>query len=131
MHKLIVRGHSLDGLVNNGDEVQVDEDAISVSVGDLIIFKTASTPTVIKSLIGVPGNEIYLHGNTLSINGYEIILNEPQRVIWEDWAQEKIIPEGYVVVMGTNKNSFDSKNFGFLPLEDIIGKVVKINRVNS
>jgi len=130
MIKLVVRGNSLKGILDDGDEVEV-EDVFSASVGDLIIFETVSKPLVIKILMGVPGNKINLHDNILSINEYKIELNNIQIIVWDDWAREKTIPEGYVVVMGTNKHSFDSKQFGFLPIDDIIGRVVNINRVNS
>ncbi|HKJ26429.1 MAG TPA: signal peptidase I [Anaerolineales bacterium] len=94
--------------------------------GDVIVFPAPPNPDedYIKRVIGLPGDEVRVSGGTVYVNGDA--LAEPYIAappISE--MRPMIVPEGQVFVMGDNRNvSSDSRSWGPLQVEDIIGKAV-------
>ena len=92
---------------------------------DIITFKMASDLVFIKRVIGMPGDLVEYHGGELFINGdpfKETYLGEP---FTESYSF--VVPEKHYFVLGDNrKNSADSRNFGFINDEQIIGVIHKI-----
>lgn len=84
----------------------------------------AAREDLIKRVVGVPGDRIAVRGGTLYLNGEpqeEPYLNKrfPDRSA----AAPTRVPEGHVFVMGDNRaNSFDSRFFGPVPEENLIGE---------
>jgi signal peptidase I len=96
--------------------------------GDIIVFNppTVSDKPYIKRVIGLPGDTITIENGSVYRNGVK--LDEPyiQDGI-TDCPRTKCdpvrVPEGEVYVLGDNrKNSTDSRIFGPVPVENIIGK---------
>lgn len=93
--------------------------------GDIIVFhppsSAHSSDDFIKRLIGLPGDTIEIKNHKTYINGKlfeEPYLLEPQIKNVEPL----VVPEGSVFVMGDNRNnSADSREWGFLPIENISG----------
>jgi len=85
---------------------------------------------IVKRIIGMPSDSIYLYHGQVYVNG--LLLNEPYlSEKMPTYAYEKSENEFFVVgkneyfVMGDNrKNSCDSRTFGPIPRQNIIGKVV-------
>lgn len=83
----------------------------------------------IKRVIGLPGEHLYIaETGEVYING-EIIeesyLTENLKTPRTGNYYDVEIPEGYVFVMGDNRNgSKDSREFGLVPLDRVEGKVV-------
>jgi signal peptidase I len=128
--------------------------------GDIIVFRYPPdlTQTLVKRLIGVPGDRLKIDHGVVYRNGRR--LNEPYvyhkyaydpaldnfpnpccRPVKEDAAQqaqrdmlanqvvngEMTVPPGSYFAMGDNRdNSSDSRYWGFVPRENIIGKPVLI-----
>lgn len=92
--------------------------------GDVIIFILPDDPKktgIIKRVIGLPGENISISGGTVYINGEA--LHEPYAQGVNSPYPTTEISEGNYFVMGDNReNSTDSRSWGMLPRENIIGK---------
>jgi signal peptidase I len=98
--------------------------------GDIIVFNppvTGATKPYIKRIIGVPGDSVAIRDGVVIVNGE--ILDEPYlngvSTSWPngDPFREIVVPEGHFFVLGDNRNnSTDSRSFGPISEETIIGK---------
>lgn len=107
--------------------------------GDESIFRSAtrnvaeavglSTPRseFIKRVIGLPGETVEIRDNQVLINGQDI--SEPYLkpgTSMRDF-EAVTVPEGHVFVMGDNRNSSqDSRFFGPIPTDDVVGRAFVI-----
>ena len=95
--------------------------------GDIVVFERPGDGVFIKRVIGVGGDTLGIARGRVWLNGSW--LKEPylkESPITElPIAAE--IPEGYVFVLGDNRNvSEDSRDFGPIPLANVVGQVTKI-----
>ncbi|QLQ31883.1 MAG: signal peptidase I [Candidatus Thiothrix singaporensis] len=123
----------------------------AVQRGDIAIFVYPNNRTLyfIKRVIGLPGDRIQIKGREVFINGKSTrLLEEPgqnggRRVTETDgkrqwrvyWGSTKAelpqtdltIPPGNIFVLGDNRAaSNDSRFFGTVPLQDVVGKARQI-----
>lgn len=112
----------------------------SLERGDIVAFRAPGQGEIpfVKRLIGMPGDVIEIQDKNVSINGHP--LSEPykihvDRTLYTDeiWTPEEFkirdnygparVPEDSYFVMGDNRdNSNDSRYWGFITREDMIGK---------
>lgn len=95
--------------------------------GDIIVFHYPMNPDedYIKRVIGVPGDKISIAEGQVAVNGF--VLNEPYIAAPPAKGGEWVIPENAVFVLGDNRNeSSDSRDWGFVPDDFIIGKALLI-----
>ena len=92
--------------------------------GDIVVLRPprrASVP-LIKRVIGLPGDTVEIKSNQVYINGdplMEDYLDQPTL----GTMLPRLVPEGHVLVLGDNRRaSNDSRSFGMVPYEDIIGR---------
>jgi signal peptidase I len=105
------------------------QDINSLKRGDIIAFKYPldTRRVFVKRVIGLGGETISLKDSHLFINGLEV----PEEYLTKDLQfsdyGSKTIPDGKYFVIGDNRNnSNDSRNWGFLPQDMILGKVIQI-----
>lgn len=96
--------------------------------GDIIVFEYPPDPEqdpYIKRLVGLPGEHIKIMDGQVFINGVQI--QEPYLVVETQQGGEWTVPGDALFVMGDNRgNSSDSRSWGFVPLENVIGKAVLV-----
>ena len=101
--------------------------------GDVVVFRFPLNPSqdYIKRLVGVPGDIIEIRNKKVYVNGtlyenpYELhsdIKTLPPELSVRDNFGPVLIPAASYFMMGDNRdNSFDSRFWGFVPNENIIG----------
>ncbi|TDL35362.1 signal peptidase I [Jeotgalibacillus sp. S-D1] len=136
----VVEGVSMQPTLQDGNKLVINK--IGYQVGDLerfdvIVFHANESEDYVKRIIGLPGDEVTYVDDQLYINGEaydEPYLNEfresntDERLTGdftlEELTGETVVPEGEIFVMGDNrKESLDSRIFGFVDQDSIVGKV--------
>ncbi|MEK7658429.1 MAG: signal peptidase I [Patescibacteria group bacterium] len=129
----IVKGDSMVPNFQSGDYLIVDEISTKFSGfkrGDVIVFKYPkdTTQRFIKRIIGLSGETVEILDGKVKIlkDGESFVLNEkylPDNL--KTYGNMKIqIGEKEYFVLGDNREfSYDSRIWGIVPAEDIIGKV--------
>lgn len=92
--------------------------------GDVIVFKYPPNPDAIpyiKRVIGLPGEQVHIADGKVYINGQ--LMLEPWLKVTTNRGGDWSVPAGQLFVMGDNRNnSSDSRSWGFVPYENIIGR---------
>ena len=93
--------------------------------GDIVVFHYDESEDYVKRLIGLPGDEIEVQNGIVYISGVpriETYLNEVPT-----YTGKWVVPEGKLFVLGDNRNqSSDSHSWGFVPVEEVMGRAVLI-----
>lgn len=93
----------------------------TISRFDIVIIKKNNT-SYIKRIIGLPNEKIEYKDNTLYINDKKT--SEPfltDKTLTEDCIFSDISDNMYVVLGDNRENSFDSRKFGYVKYNEIIG----------
>lgn len=92
--------------------------------GDVVVIRPPNQPgeLLIKRVIGLPGDAVEIHDGYVFVNNTR--LNEPYLMNGTSGSYGPIIvPPLNIFVMGDNRNfSNDSRNFGTVPLKNVIGR---------
>lgn len=92
--------------------------------GDIVVIRSpqSGTAPLIKRVIGLPGEIVEIKLNRVYINGEpleEPYLEQPT----PGTMSPRLVPEDHVFVLGDNRRaSNDSRFFGMVPYEDILGR---------
>lgn len=105
------------------------------SVGHIIGFNTKETDPFfpskrfLKIVAGVPGDVLKVDGKRYSINNFTIEAKERSKIGKElsQFIQEgTVIPEGKYFVISLDKDSYDSRYFGYVSQEQLIGRAWRV-----
>lgn len=129
-----VKGQSMDPNFENGDYLIVDEFSYRFRAperGEVIVFKYPNdlSQRYIKRIIGLPGETVEIQGGEITIlnaSGKEV-LNEKylSSSIMTLGDMKTTLGQNDYFVLGDNRAaSSDSRRWGLLPKEDIIGRVL-------
>ena len=132
--QVTVNGSSMNNTLNNGDRLGVTNFMYTPQYGDIIVVSHGNDyeDAIIKRVIATPGQSLLIDYNTGEVQVDGVILDE--KYIKGDTVKlsnstdiPDKIPEGYVFVMGDNReNSLDSRSndIGLIPYSNIVGKAV-------
>lgn len=130
-----VKGASMDPTFNSGDYIftsKVTYKMREYERGDVVVFRSPHNPDIeyIKRIIGVPGDQVMVKDSEVYVNGQ--LLKEDyiaaKTNLWEGGfskdGEAVTVPDGMLFVMGDNRpRSSDSREFGPIPMESVIGQV--------
>ena len=129
-----VRGQSMDPNFENGDYLIVDEISYRFRQpqrGEVIVFNSPQEPSqrFIKRIIGLPGEVVEIKEGKVAVYSSEgrKILDESGYILNLPTGGNLTIALGgeeYFVLGDNRPFSYDSRRFGSLPEDNIIGRVV-------
>jgi signal peptidase I len=122
-----VEGQSMEPNLHNNERLIIEKLSYRLHApvrGDIVVLRrpNRSTEPLIKRVVGLPGETVSVQGGQVLINGAP--LQEPYltQQTWGDMSP-RLVPEEHVFVLGDNRSaSNDSRSFGMVPFDDIIGK---------
>jgi signal peptidase I len=131
-----VSGSSMYPNFHNGDYIITDKLSYKFGHpkrGDVIVLKNPKDTSVdfIKRIIGTPGDRVKVADGHVYINGEmlkESYLNPsiltPSGAFIQEGEEVTVGPNEYLVFGDNRTASSDSREWGYLPKEDIIGRVI-------
>lgn len=124
MSPFVVAGESMVPTYNANDYLLINKFNKTFSRGDIVVYKVDedSNAYLIKRIIGVPGDRVEIVNGDVIVNGTKLE---------ESYVNEKtqgdtniIVDSGKYFVMGDKRSlSYDSRQAGAIPLNNIEGKV--------
>lgn len=137
----VVEGHSMNPTLEQGNFLMVNKMVYAFSKPerfDIVVFSHPEEKfNYVKRVIGLPGDQLEYIKDQLYVNGEPVlepfIASDQLKVFGgnftgdfslEELTGKEKVPKGHVFVIGDNRlNSLDSRHFGYVSMEDIVGKV--------
>lgn len=130
-----VQGVSMEPSLHNQEYILVNKVAYLFqhpSRGDIIVFRYPIDPSenFVKRIIAVPGDIISVVGEQVTVDGVtlkEPYINTKDQINPFPSFRNRVLASNEYFVMGDNRgNSSDSRDWGTVPAQDIIGKATLI-----
>jgi signal peptidase I len=128
--RIRVDGDSMEPTLHNDELIIVNKIAyhlVEPKTTDVIVFYYPRNPSeeYIKRVIGTPGDLVEIRDRKVYVNGIE--LEEPYINAPPNHGGSWTVPEGSLFVLGDNRNnSSDSRTWGTVPMDYVIGKAVLV-----
>ena len=128
--RIRVDGPSMQPTLYNGEYVLVNRLAYKWAkphLGEVIVFRFPRNPRqeYVKRVIGTQGDEVYIANEQVFVNGQ--LLDEPYIAAAPQDHGRWNVPDGSLFVLGDNRNdSSDSREWEFVPLENVVGKALVV-----
>ncbi|MEW6171739.1 MAG: signal peptidase I [Bacillota bacterium] len=127
----VILGPSMMPTLESGDLLLVEKFSFRMAGlerGDVVIFDPPpaahSRKDYVKRVIGLPGETVEMLNGTVYINGVPLSEDYIGPHPAMSFAPLKV-PEDSVFVMGDNRgNSYDSREWGFLPEKSVVGRAL-------
>jgi signal peptidase I len=121
-----VRGSSMEPTLHDGQYLVIGKLIYWIRPperGDIIVFQPPNSPAddYIKRVVGLPGEQVEIRDGAVWVNG--VLLEEPYVANPGFYSSLWSLGDGEYFVLGDNRsNSSDSRSWGVLPVENIIGR---------
>ncbi|MEW8971230.1 MAG: signal peptidase I [Mesobacillus sp.] len=136
----VVEGESMLPTLEDGNKVVVNKlgyETEDLERFDVIVFHANEEEDFVKRVIGLPGDKVEYREDVLFINGKKVeepFLKQyreqsPVGYLTGDFTLQDLtgierVPEGKLFVLGDNRlGSWDSRQFGFVSENQVVGKV--------
>jgi signal peptidase I len=93
--------------------------------GDVVVFRSPASDDelMVKRVIAMPGDLVESRAGRVLVGGHTVAEPYLREPAMSGTIEPLIVPAGCYFVMGDNRaNSFDSRNWGVLPAERIVGR---------
>jgi signal peptidase I len=123
-----VENISMLSTLREGDVLVVNKLAYkwgNYETGDIVVFHNPNflEEDFIKRLIGKPGDWVVVQDGHVYVN--DVMLDESYLDEPPEYEGEWLVPSDAIFVLGDNRNeSSDSHSWGYVPLEDVVGKAL-------
>jgi len=133
-----VSAGSMEDTIHAGEKLIISRGILTSLIvpnlrrNDIVAFHSPqdARQIFIKRIVGVPGDRIRIANKALFLNGHRV--NEPWAVHKTAFIDDKrdntpelLVPPGQYFVLGDNRdNSLDSRYFGLVSDQDIVGQVL-------
>ncbi len=126
-----IDGHSMEPSLHNNELILVDKWSYQLhppARGDVIVFVAPPNPSqdYIKRIIGLPGDIISIHGNTVIVDGQTLsetyVAPQNQGNPYPSFSNRLVPPNAYFVLGDNRAGSSDSRDWGCVPRQNIIGR---------
>lgn len=123
----VVRGHSMEPCLHDGDRLVVDRVAYNLGEaqrGDVAILRYPRDPAVdfVKRVVGLPGDRVAMHHGLLFVNGE--VADDYGCITDHQEMDELVVPTDHFFVLGDNRPvSCDSRDFGLVAADLMKGRV--------
>ena len=120
-----IEGQSMEPNLHDGEYVLIDKVSYRLHPperGDVVVFARPNERDFIKRVIGVPGDTVEVRGGQVWVNGRA--LDEPylSQAIRSEMAPTPVTSGTYFVMGDNRNNSSDSRAFGAISQDDIVGR---------
>lgn len=120
-----MQGVSMEPTVLDGEKVALNKFDQQYKRGDIVVViipTKESKAQLMKRVIGIPGETIEVKEEKVFVNDSELTENYIQGLTKGDL--KKVLGNNEYFVMGDNREkSFDSRDFGAISFQDIVGKI--------
>lgn len=125
-----VNGDSMEPNLSNHEIYLSNKKDDNYKRFDIVYFKKAES-IYIKRIVGLPNEYLEYKNNTLYINN-KIVIENFEHGFTSDYSikggDSTTIPSNSYFVLGDNRtDSLDSRGFGYIRKEEIIGKIIGVN----
>jgi signal peptidase I len=126
-----IQMHSMEPTLLPDDRVLVDKRfyrSHEPRRGDVIVFRYPLSPDkqYLKRIVGLPGDRVEIRSGRLHINGRELVEVYVNGTPVGGYDPATIPANAYFVLGDNRNNSEDSRSFGPISRESLLGKVTKI-----
>lgn len=92
--------------------------------GEVVIFNFPNDPSrdFVKRVIGVPGDTVEIRGGRTFVNGEQLQESYASLDEYDEMDAYKVPPNAYFVMGDNRRQSNDSRDWGTVPLEYIVGR---------
>ena len=129
IHPSQVSGFSMEPRIDSGEYVVINTLAYRFGApqhGEIIAFRheRSAEAVYLKRVIGVPGDRVRIDRGTVSVNG-TVLPEDYVRFRDQRSVREVTVPPRSYYVLGDNRaNSDDSRAWGFVAADDVIGRAM-------